>query len=305
MKSWAWQRNKQLWSWAPSSLWVNVCDAAVYLWTVISKSPNYHPCCFLSQVVGIEEEDVPRFAHFLFKYKNQQKVQTEVMGGSKMRSALRNHYFCILYHCFICLQAVCAEMDGYSEKAEEVENHFSSHVTSNSVLPALRSFLEQHVRSRWDSSQWQQQQKCVHDFLKTRWKFVSFMLKGELSAWGSQFSTRGSVGHFRGQGLLEKHGQHPLWGQREGVGYCREQDRTLPVRKVSKQRHTFRKLKCLESIAFSCFVFSVRGWWRTWGSLQRLRVWSSRMWCWGCCCSRIWVHCLWVSPNVCQRFSHC
>ncbi|XP_034555368.1 dynein regulatory complex protein 1-like [Notolabrus celidotus] len=77
-------------------------------------------------VLGIEKEDVPRLAHFLLKYKNQQREQTE---------------------------DVCVESGEYGDKEEEVGTCSSSHVTSelidpNHILPALNSFLKQHVRSR-------------------------------------------------------------------------------------------------------------------------------------------------------------
>ncbi|XP_074541660.1 dynein regulatory complex protein 1 [Halichoeres trimaculatus] len=73
----------------------------------------------LLSAFGIEDDDVPRLARFLMKYKTQQREQTE---------------------------DVCAETGG-DRDGEEVE----SHVTPNRVVPALKSFLEQHVRSSEDS----------------------------------------------------------------------------------------------------------------------------------------------------------
>ncbi|XP_045916689.1 dynein regulatory complex protein 1 isoform X2 [Micropterus dolomieu] len=85
----------------------------------------------LLNTFGIEEEDVPKLAHFLFKYKHQQREQTK---------------------CFVCLQDVCVESGESSGKAEEVETNSTGHLTSDiidpiHVVPALKSFLEQLVRS--------------------------------------------------------------------------------------------------------------------------------------------------------------
>ncbi|XP_044025293.1 dynein regulatory complex protein 1 isoform X2 [Siniperca chuatsi] len=79
---------------------------------------------------GMEEEDVPKLAHFLFKYKHQQIAQTE---------------------------DVCVESSESSDKVEEVETNSASHLTSelidpNHVVPALKSFLEQLMRSRESSA---------------------------------------------------------------------------------------------------------------------------------------------------------
>ncbi|XP_035851600.1 dynein regulatory complex protein 1 isoform X2 [Sander lucioperca] len=79
---------------------------------------------------GIEEEDVPKLAHFLLKYKHQQREQTE---------------------------SVCDESDETSKKAEEVEPKSTTHLTyelidPNHVVPALKSFLQQHMRSRESSA---------------------------------------------------------------------------------------------------------------------------------------------------------
>ncbi|XP_078131130.1 dynein regulatory complex protein 1 [Sander vitreus] len=79
---------------------------------------------------GIEEEDVPKLAHFLLKYKHQQREQTE---------------------------SVCDESDETSKKAEEAEPKSTTHLTfelidPNHVVPALKSFLQQHMRSRESSA---------------------------------------------------------------------------------------------------------------------------------------------------------
>ncbi|XP_042359030.1 dynein regulatory complex protein 1-like [Plectropomus leopardus] len=72
--------------------------------------------------LGLEEEDVPKLAHFLLKYEQQQRERTE---------------------------DICVEFDEYSNKAEEVETHLSSElIHPNHVVPALKSFLQQHVRTR-------------------------------------------------------------------------------------------------------------------------------------------------------------
>ncbi|XP_032398470.1 dynein regulatory complex protein 1 isoform X3 [Etheostoma spectabile] len=74
---------------------------------------------------GIEEEDVPNLVYFLLKYTHQQREQTE---------------------------GVCDELDETSKKAEEVKTKSTIHLASdlvdpNHVVPALKSFLLQHVSS--------------------------------------------------------------------------------------------------------------------------------------------------------------
>ncbi|XP_034756063.1 dynein regulatory complex protein 1 isoform X2 [Etheostoma cragini] len=86
---------------------------------------------------GIEDEDVPKLAHFLLNYKHQQREQTE---------------------------GVCDELDETSKKAEEVVTKSPSHLASdlvdpNHVVPALKSFLQEHVRSRESSAR---QHHCFH-----------------------------------------------------------------------------------------------------------------------------------------------
>ncbi|XP_040920911.1 dynein regulatory complex protein 1 [Toxotes jaculatrix] len=76
---------------------------------------------------GIGKEDVPKLAHFLLKYKLQQREQTE---------------------------DVCGEPGESNEQAEAVESSSTSSLTSDlinrdHVLPALKSFLKQHMRSRY------------------------------------------------------------------------------------------------------------------------------------------------------------
>lgn len=53
----------------------------------------------------------------------------------------------------MCLQDVCVESGESNDKAEEVETNSTGHLTSDiidpiHVVPALKSFLEQLVRSR-------------------------------------------------------------------------------------------------------------------------------------------------------------
>ncbi|XP_041815317.1 dynein regulatory complex protein 1 [Chelmon rostratus] len=79
---------------------------------------------------GIEEEDLPKLAHFLLKYKHQETGQTE---------------------------DVCFESAESGDKAEEVETNSEPPLTSemidpNHVVPALKSFLKQLTRSRESSA---------------------------------------------------------------------------------------------------------------------------------------------------------
>ncbi|XP_065819921.1 dynein regulatory complex protein 1 isoform X1 [Labrus bergylta] len=85
----------------------------------------------LLSALGIKVEEVHRLAHFLLKYKPQQAEQTE---------------------------DVCKESHESISKDEEMGTSCRRHVTSelidpNHVLPALKSFLAQHVRSRVQARQ--------------------------------------------------------------------------------------------------------------------------------------------------------
>ncbi|XP_037605950.1 dynein regulatory complex protein 1 [Sebastes umbrosus] len=87
---------------------------------------------------GIEEEDVPKLAGFLLKYNHQQREQTE---------------------------DVCVESGESSSKAEKQETKSTIHLTSelinpNHIVPALKGFLEQHMRSRESSAR--QHQSSFH-----------------------------------------------------------------------------------------------------------------------------------------------
>ncbi|GLD71196.1 dynein regulatory complex protein 1 [Lates japonicus] len=78
---------------------------------------------------GLEQGDVPRLARFLLKYKEEQREQTE---------------------------GVCGEPGESSDRAEAVETMPTSNLTSdlihpNHVLPALKSFLKELMRSRESS----------------------------------------------------------------------------------------------------------------------------------------------------------
>lgn len=110
---------------------------------------------------------MPKLAHFLLKYKHQQREQTEVRGGRDEDCSgwmiaqsvslgqtrlleLDSYYFFVFS---ACLQSVCDESDETSKKAEEVEPKSTTHLTyelidPNHVVPALKSFLQQHMRSR-------------------------------------------------------------------------------------------------------------------------------------------------------------
>ncbi|KAI4801814.1 hypothetical protein KUCAC02_019685 [Chaenocephalus aceratus] len=83
----------------------------------------------LLSYLGIEEKDIPKLAAFLLKYRHQQREQTE---------------------------DVCDRSGESNNKAEEEETEPTTHLTSDldpyDVVPALKSFLRQHMRSRESSA---------------------------------------------------------------------------------------------------------------------------------------------------------
>ncbi|XP_056277895.1 dynein regulatory complex protein 1 isoform X2 [Pseudoliparis swirei] len=86
---------------------------------------------------GIEEEDLPKLAEFILQYKHEPGEPAEVQRGRD--------------------EGVCAESAESSGKEEEVETRSTSHLTSelinpSHIVPALKSFLEQHMRSRESSA---------------------------------------------------------------------------------------------------------------------------------------------------------
>ncbi|XP_040902497.1 dynein regulatory complex protein 1-like [Toxotes jaculatrix] len=84
---------------------------------------------------GIGDKDVPKLAHFLLMHKLQQRDLESLTNK---------------------IIDVCGEPGQSSEQAEAVETSSTSSLTSdlndpNHVLPALKSFLKQHMRSRESS----------------------------------------------------------------------------------------------------------------------------------------------------------
>lgn len=66
---------------------------------------------------------------------------------------MTSYSFCAFYQCLVCPQDVCVESGGSSDKAEEVDTDSTTHLTPelidpNHVVPALKGFLEQLMRSR-------------------------------------------------------------------------------------------------------------------------------------------------------------
>ncbi|XP_047430144.1 dynein regulatory complex protein 1 [Mugil cephalus] len=70
--------------------------------------------------LGIDDRDAPKLADFLLKYKRQQREQTE---------------------------DVCAESSDMAEDTSTAANTASELINPNHVLPALKSFIEQHTRA--------------------------------------------------------------------------------------------------------------------------------------------------------------
>ncbi|XP_033931925.1 dynein regulatory complex protein 1 isoform X2 [Pseudochaenichthys georgianus] len=117
----------------------------------------------LLSCLGIEEKDIPKLAAFLLKYRHQQREQTEVrrdrdeeFSGWMLLMRIVIRPFLYLLTILLCLQDVCDRSGESNNKAEEEETEPTTHLTSDldpyDVVPALKSFLRQHMRSRESSA---------------------------------------------------------------------------------------------------------------------------------------------------------
>ncbi|KAK2856174.1 hypothetical protein Q5P01_004909 [Channa striata] len=105
---------------------------------------------YLISSLGIEEDDLPKLARFLLEYQRQQTEPKHEYCKYKI-------YFCVFYLCFLHMHNECGKLGASSDLAEAAGTSSSTSLSSdlihyNNVLPALKSFLEQHVKSRQSSA---------------------------------------------------------------------------------------------------------------------------------------------------------
>lgn len=102
------------------------------------------------QALGIEDRDVPKLADHLLKYNQQQREQAEVRRAASglkacTESGLKDQIVTVS-----SLQDVCAESSDMAKDTSATANMASELINPNHVLPALKSFFEQHRKSKYD-----------------------------------------------------------------------------------------------------------------------------------------------------------